>query len=184
MKILVKSSVLLIFIAGIACNAQESYKIQGKKLTLSNGKITRSVVISNDSVFSNGLFLQGRTANYLRGRSPEFQFLLNDKKITSYTSWEKRNIEPVSDKKGGKGAIIRLKGKGSAEGIDLAVTYLMYPDLPLIRKKISFRNESVSDMKLEAIDIEALNLNIDYVSAWVYNNYARMKHLTIHRQLG
>jgi alpha-galactosidase len=177
MKIFGKTTVLFMIMAGIACQAQESYKIQGKKLLLSNGKITRSVVISNDSIFSDGLALQGRTANYFRGRSPEFQFLLNDKKITSYSSWEKRSIESASDNNGGKGAILRLKGKGQAEGIELSVTYLMYPDIPLIRKKISFRNGSDTDMKLEAIDIEAFNLNFDYVSAWIYNNYARMKHI-------
>jgi alpha-galactosidase len=177
MKILSTPVVLLLLMAGIVCQAQEAFKVQGNKLVLSNGKITRSVVVSNDSIFSDGLFLSGRKTNYLRGRSTEFQFFLNDKKITSYTSWEKRNIEPVSDKNGGKGAILRCKGKGPAEGIELVVTYLMYPDIPLIRKKISFRNESGSDMKLEAIDIEALNLNIDYVSAWVYHNYARMKHI-------
>ena len=176
-KHLLKSAIVFSILIQVNCLAQEAYQFDGQKLLLSNGEITRSIRVRNDSISSVGLFLKGFEMNYLRGVSPEFQFLLNNKKLSSFSGWNTVSCEPFSDGLQGKGAVLRLRGNGPAEGMEVSVSYLMYPNLPLVRKRLSFTNKSAADMKLEAVDIENLSLNIDYVSTWVYHNYARMKHI-------
>ena len=159
------------------CFSQSSFDFSGNRLTIDNGSIKRSVSFSHDSVITESLFLSGSGRNFLRDKSPEFQFQLNGRTINGYSGWKVISCKPFSDNYDGNGAILKLTGAGPAEGIELDVKYLSYPGLPLIRKWISFTNRSSADMKLESLDIESLFLNIDYVSAWIYNNYARMKQL-------
>jgi alpha-galactosidase len=172
-------TVTILFISGTAidCYSQDNYQLKDNRLKIGNGLIERTIRCSNDSVISEGLFLSGRERNYLQARSPEFQFLINDKKLNGYSGWNITGCSPFSDNLNGTGVTMKLKGTGPAEGVELTVSYITYPGLPLIRKWISFINASSSDMKLEAVDVESLSLNLDYVSTWVYHNYARMKHL-------
>ena len=56
---------------------------------------------------------------------------------------------------------------------------MLYPDLPVIRKKISFLNTGKQDIKLEALDIEDLQFGQTAVGieCWVMHDYARQKSL-------
>ncbi len=134
--------------------SQTLYKFSNNCLTIDNGFISRIVNFSNDSVVSGGLYLKGIERNYLQPRSAEFQLILNDEKISGYTGWKIVSCYPESDGHNGNGAVLKLTGKGIAEGIEISISYLTYPGLPLIRKWITFRNNSSSVMKLEAVDIE------------------------------
>lgn len=173
--------IILLFIAIFSLipdsKTQSIFQFTGKELIIDNGSIKRIITCSNDSIVSEGLFLKGNERNYLSGKSPEFKFLMNGRQITGSTGWKVMSCKSLTDVNGGSGAILALSGKGSAEGIDIELTYFSYPDLPVIRKKLTFVNRSTADIKLEAVDVESLNLNLDYVSTWVYHNYARMKHL-------
>jgi hypothetical protein len=85
-KHLLKSAIVFSILIQVNCLAQEAYQFDGQKLLLSNGEITRSIRVRNDSISSVGLFLKGFEMNYLRGVSPEFQFLLNNKKLSSFSN--------------------------------------------------------------------------------------------------
>ena len=124
------------------CHAQTDWKFDGKTLELSNRKLHRVIHLAGDSVISEGLFLAGRSENYLRGKSPEFQFLLNEKTVNGWTGWKTVSCEPLSDEHQGTGAAWKVKGLGPAEGLELTVSYLLYPDLPLVRKWLTFSNKS------------------------------------------
>ena len=156
---------------------QEIFTFTGNRLTLENGFVRRVINITNDTIVSGGIFLKGRDRNYLRNGSPEFGFRINGVEINGLSGWKVITCEPDADLKGGKGAVLTLEGIGPAHGIELKVSYLCYPGLPLVRKKITFINKSSDDISLEAVNVEDLYLNLDYVSTWVYHNYARMKHL-------
>jgi alpha-galactosidase len=170
----------LIVIAFSACSglfAQTWFLFSGNKLTIDNNSIRRIISCSGDSISSELLGLSGSGRNFLRAGSPEFRFLINGITIDGFSGWAIGECRPASDAEGGKGASLSLTGKGPATGILLEISYLSYPGLPLIRKKLAFTNKSKEDMKLEAVDIENIMLDIDYVSTWVYHNYARMKQL-------
>jgi len=156
---------------------QGFYSFSDNLLTLDNGYIRRTLRVSNDSIISKGLFIQGNTRNYLQRNSPEFQFVLNGNPVNGYSGWKVVDCKPMQDLTGGKGTLLILNGKGPAAGIEIELSYLTYPGMPVIRKRMTFINRSSSDIKLEAVDIESLKLNLDYVSTWVYHNYARMKNL-------
>jgi alpha-galactosidase len=177
--ILMKTFLVLLMVIVLIpeSSPQVVYNFNGNNLIIDNGSVKRIINCSNDSVFSDGLFLEGRGKNYLRAGSPEFSFIMNDKSVNGYIGWKIISCEPITDANGGSGAVLKLKGYSIADGMEIELTYLSYPGLPVIRKRITFRNISSSDIKLEAIDVESINLNLDYVSTWVYHNYARMKHL-------
>ena len=175
MKII--TALLMLFVLIPDTLSQGVFRFNGQDLVIDNGSIRRIVHCENDSVFCDDLFIKGNERNYLRARSADFKFLLNNREINGYSGWEPVSCQPITDESGGKGAVLKLIGKGPAEGMAIELSYITYSTLPLVRKWIKFRNTSSSDSKLEAVDVENLLLNIDYVSTWVYHNYARMKHI-------
>ncbi len=170
-------SILLTVLFESVSFSQTAFKFSDDRLILDNGLIKRTIRFSNDSVISADLYLSGFDRNYLQRSSSEFQFMMNGVKVNGYSGWKLASCNPLSDGSGGKGAVLILNGKGPAVGVEIELSYLSYSGLPLIRKKIAFTNKTLSDLKLEAVDVENLSLDLDYVSTWVYHNYARMKHL-------
>jgi len=170
-------TLLLVIILLPHTYSQSVYEFDGKILKIDNGSLSRIISCSGDSIVTNGLFLSGNGMNFVRNSSPDFRFMVNDRIVTGYTGWKVISCNQYSDAYGGNGAVLKLMGIKMSEGVEIELTYLTYPGLPVIRKKITFINRSGSDIKLEAVDVENINLNTDYVSTWVYNNYARMKHL-------
>ncbi len=173
-KSLFVASVLLI---SFKLQSQEVFRFDGKTLELSNKIISRKIEFRNDSVLTAGLFLEGSAFNYIANGSSEFKFILDGKPVSSFSGWKVTGIDPLSDDFKGRGAVVNLKSAGLVKGLEISVSYMLYDDLPLVRKYVSFTNRSASDMKLEGVDNEALILNFDYVTTWVYHNYARMKHI-------
>lgn len=170
------SILLAIFFVQVS-NSQAGYTFTGKSLTIDNGFIIRKIYCSNDTVISERLCLSGNARNWLRENSSEFRFIMNGNEISGSSGWKSVSCRELTNRDEGSGALLKLTGKGPASGLELELSYLTYPGLPLIRKSIRFINTSSSDIKLEAVDVESLSLNIDYVSTWVYNNYSRMRHL-------
>ncbi len=161
----------------MTCFSQKSIDLVNNRLLIDNGSIKRSIKYQNDSIISEGLFIAGSTRNYLRTQSPDFRFLLNGSTVDGFSGWKVISSIPLSDSYNGDGTSLRLAGTGPASGIEIELKYLTYPGLPLIRKWMTFTNKTSSDMKLEALDVESLFLNINYITTWVYHNYARMKQL-------
>jgi alpha-galactosidase len=160
-----------------AISAQTWYKLSGNVLTLDNGSVIRGINYSGDSLATGLLRLESSDRNFVRSGSPEFSFFLDGARVDGFTGWKLSDWKSSTDASGGKGVTLVLDGKGTASALRLEITYLLYPGLPLVRKKLGFTNMSRADLKIEAVDIENLELNIDFVSTWVYHNYARMKQL-------
>jgi alpha-galactosidase len=163
----------------IVSYSQNFYSWDGKILTLDNGVIKREINYSGANPSSTGLYLKGQNKNFLaKTVSPEFQFLVNDKKISEYAGgWEIESCEPLCDSLQGKGAKLKIKQKNIPSGIRLEINYLLYPNLPIARKWITFFNCSDQEMKIEALDIEQFNISSYFVETWLYTNYARMKYI-------
>lgn len=60
------------------------------------------------------------------------------------------NFIAASDDHQGNGATINLKGTKELADIELAVTYLLYPGLPVIRKQITIVNKSGKEIMIES----------------------------------
>jgi alpha-galactosidase len=113
-----------------------------------------------------------------RGPNPEeFSFLLDGETVTGKSGWNIIDIKPVTEEKG-SGYCICMKGSQEINRhIQLQVTYMTYPGLPVIRKKIVFKNQGKSEIRLENIDIECLSIAWGNTHNLVFQNYGRFKHI-------
>lgn len=170
-------TILVILLAGSMIAAQESYKWDKDKLILDNGFIKRQLIIDRktNGIFTDQLYLNGFEKNFLSWKSPEFAFRINDKHYDSSKGWEFVSGTPASDNGQGNGLVVKLRGSGPVKNLEITITYMVYPNLPVIRKYIIFRNMGAVSYKLEALNIEQLSLSLRYVESWVYSSYARMK---------
>jgi len=145
-------------------------------IALNNGFISREIRFDNGAISSSGLYLNGSDRNYIR-ESKEFSFLVNDRYVNGSSGWELEDTEYIVDERSGSGTRITLSGTGDMEGLMVEISYLYYPDLPLLRKWLKITNGSELDMKIEAVNVEDLQTDFPQVRTVVYHNYARMKQL-------
>jgi alpha-galactosidase len=146
------------------------------RIELNNESIVRQLVYSDGKISSTGLFMAGSERNYIR-ESNEFSFLLNDRYVDGASGWELVGTEDIEDESSGTGTRIKLEGRGDLQGLRVELSYLYYPDLPLLRKWITIYNRSGQDMKIEALNVEDLQTDLSQIRTVVRHNYARMKHL-------
>ncbi|MFD2255244.1 glycoside hydrolase family 36 protein [Luteolibacter algae] len=142
-------------------------------LSLQNDVIQRQISLNKDgSLTTNSFRLLGKDREFV-SKSDEFSFLLNDMPITGMSGWEYVSHQPVKD-----GIQLNLKSKNNP-GLEIGITYLIYEESPIIRKKIEFFNRGNSELKIESLDIERLKFIGGGVGTdcWVMNDYARQKHL-------
>jgi alpha-galactosidase len=85
---------------------------------------------------------------------------LNHKLYTGANLWTLSEILPVTDTKQGKGAIIKLISADKLVGVGLQ--YLLYPNLPIIRKNITVKNLSDNTLTLESVDVKKLTVTPYY----------------------
>lgn len=122
----------------------------------------------------------GNVQEFRRWRGPdpeEFSFLLNGNKVTGKTGWE---VLDVQEKTEGKVKSQQITLRGTAEvnqDIQLTIKYLSYPELPIVRKKIDFKNIGSRELKIESLDVESLNIPWGNTHNVVYQNYGRYKHI-------
>ena len=160
--------------------SQNNYSWQSNKLILDNGAIKRSIEFNKEkqSIETKSIFHENNERNFVSsGVSKEFSFKINDISYTGQDKWKYIKHAAVGDNMQGKGVTVTLKGTGALNAIEVDISYILYPKLPVIRKYLTFRNNGSTELKLESLDIENLRLNWSFVHSWVYGNYARQKHL-------
>jgi len=172
---------LLFWCLCLAIQAQDPpyFTYSGSTLELNNGQLKRSLSLQGDSLSGWGLWLAGHEMNYL-GFSPEFSFLLEGQLVNGFSGWTLKGLEETSDGCGGRGVRLMMHGKdgsGLHARLELEITYLLYPDLPLVRKSIALLNRGDRDLKVEALNVEDLQSTLSNIHSVVLHNYARMKHL-------
>lgn len=150
-----------------------------QSLTLDNGVACRVIQFGTNQkgIFSNSFKLKDDDQEFLASASEEFSFNLDGKTLTGADNWKLVSISNALDENEGNGAEVilelpRLK-------LQIKITWLMYPKLPLIRKKILFTNLSENEMKLESLDIESVKFanSETGTECWVMHDYARQKSL-------
>ena len=163
-----------LFIVAFQSYGQSFFSQHNNIITLNNGVIKRELIIRNDSLICTSLSLRASSFNYIRN-SFDFSLLINDHSYNGFSGWKLTDVKPIQDSSGGNGMQIILQSKRDTTSLQITLNYILYPNLPIIRKWISIRNTSAADMKIEALNIEDINSTIDNVQAVVYHNYTRMK---------
>lgn len=157
-------------------SAQDFATWNDNKLVLDNGFLSREIVVENGHLTTRSLMLKNNDLNF-NNNSVEFSFLIDGNSYNGSSGWKLVSFQPATDKYQGKGATVKLEGTKELNGIKLEVTYLLYPDLPVMRKQITILNNSGKEIMLESFDVEKLLLGFNYIESVVYSNYGRQKHL-------
>jgi len=180
--------------------AQKSWN--GEQLVIQNEKIARIVVLSDGQFLTQSYRLKNYPFNFVsteneepvafnqqgienvqkfrryHGPNPEeFSFLVNGELVTGKTGWLFVNLnENESD--GTTIFEIQLKGNTTVNrDIELTISYVVYPNLPVIRKKIDIKNTGSGELKIESVDVESINIPWGNTYNIVYQNYSRYKHI-------
>jgi alpha-galactosidase len=149
------------------------------ELTLDNGIVQRVIRFETNQkgIVSNSLKLNGDDQEFLIPGSEEFSFDLDGKNLTGLDLWKLVSISATTDETQGDGALVVLELPTLK--LQIGITYLMYPNLPVIRKKISFTNTGTRELNLESLDVECLRFENSGTGteSWVMHDYARQKSL-------
>ncbi len=157
--------------------AQQFASWKDNKLILDNGIVKREIAIEENKIITNGLRLNGNDLNFDTRDSKEFSFLIDGKNYDGISGWRLVSFVSAKDSHHGNGATVNLEGIAELSHVSLAITYMLYPGLPVIRKQITVLNKSAKEIKLEELDVEKLKLDFSFVESVVYANYGRQKHL-------
>lgn len=171
----------------------------GRQLVLQNNQISRIIVFEEGKFNTlsyrlkdypfNFVSIMGEeprlsdewdkgTADWYRGADPEeFAFLANDQKINGSTGWNVLRVDEFSETDFNRYAVHLAGTSHLNRDLELVITYIIYSDIPIIRKKIDIRNKGKTDLKIESLDVESLTVPWGNIHNVIYHNYARNKHL-------
>ncbi len=177
MKKYLLSSLALTFLAGFVSAQFASWS--SSELILNNGVVQRIIQLpAQGEQFLTTTYkpVKGEF-RYFTTHHPDFQFELGGTIYSGESSWQLADIHQHSDSFEGEGATVILRSKdGNAE---VAIHFLMYPGLPLVRKNLSIKNIGETEVKLESVDVEKLSIPGYHQAtfSWIYSDYGRRKSL-------
>ncbi len=147
------------------------------ELTLNNGLVQRTIKLPGKA----GSFLTTAYKpvtgdfKYFQKTNPDFQFVVNDAVYTGSGNWKQTGIRSISDAKQGNGAAVTLQ---SGDGkVELTVNFLLYPNLPVIRKSLTVKNLTNEPVRLESVDVEKFIVTGYYATtfSWICHDYGRRR---------
>jgi alpha-galactosidase len=151
-----------------------------RELVLDNGFVRRviSFAESDRGLSTTSLKLIGDENEFVRSGSREFYLEVDGNSVHEGSKWEVTGCRAASCDLQGSGATLTLRGaEDKTAGLELELTYLLYPELPVIRKKLSVLNTGEKDIKVEAVDVENISLPWSDIHSWTLADYARQRRL-------
>jgi len=149
------------------------------ELTLNNGIVQR--IISLPSSEGNFLTTSYKPVvgefKYFQPSNTDFQFEANGISYSGKSDWILVDVKSISDSREGDGAAVTLQSKDKK--IEVTLKFLLYPNLPVVRKSLVVKNLVSSDVFLESVDVEKFNVT-GYESttfSWIYSDYGRRKSI-------
>ncbi len=151
-------------------------------LVLNNGLVERVIVLpsasTRDAHFVTTSYqpVTGKF-DFFRNENPDFSFQLDDIQYTGLSDWTLVRVQGLKDDFESDGAKVILRSKDAK--VELEINFLLYPELPVIRKSLTVKNLTDASVSLESVDIEKFLVTDYYPStfSWVYSDYGRRKSL-------
>jgi alpha-galactosidase len=151
---------IIIFCIGAARGSEVSVaRWSGNTLVLDNGAVLRKVVYDakKQTIRTTELKLPGEDFNFVGRASDEFSFEIDGKAYRGDSGWEVKTVAPMSGEREGQGAEVVLQSaRADSAKIEVKIVYLLYPKLPVIRKKLVLKNLADREVKVESLDVENL----------------------------
>lgn len=154
-------------------------KWTSSELVLNNGLVQRTIKLpASEGSFLTTLYkpVDGEYKYFTKTNS-DFQFELNGKTYTGSGDWRLITVQKITDDKQGDGAAVTLQSKDGQTEVTLR--YLLYPDLPVIRKNLVVKNLSNEPVRLESVDVEKLAVTNYYATtfSWICHDYGRRRSI-------
>jgi len=149
------------------------------ELILNNGVVERIISIPS----STGEFITTSYKpllgefDYFTNKNIDFQFEFGGKNYSGNTQWKLIKIEAIKDSLGGNGALVSLESFD--EKVLVAIKFLLYPELPLIRKSLFVTNLGEEVSALESVDVERFSVTgyLPTTFSWIYSDYGRRRSI-------
>ncbi len=109
--------------------------------------------------------------------NPDFQFEINGTIYAGSGDWKRVGIQRITDGKRGDGAAVTLQSQDGK--VALTVRFLLYPDLPVIRKNLLVKNLTTETVQLESVDVEKFSMTNYYATtfSWICHDYGRRRSI-------
>ncbi len=150
-----------------------------RELLLDNGLVRRTLQLPE----TNGNFIttfykpvKGEFRYFLT-ENTDFQFEVNGAVYSGMSNWQLKSIEKITDSLQGSGASVTL-ASGNKK-LELTLNYLLYPNLPVIRKSLVVKNLTGEAFALESVNVESFQV-LNYIPttfSWIYSDYGRRKSI-------
>lgn len=147
------------------------------ELRLDNGVIER-VVALGPAIGTTSFRLKGDERDFVREGSREIALTIHGRRHDGSSGFR---VAGVTRQDGGDGSTVhrvRLVGDGRrTPRVEIEIEYILYPDLPVVRKRLSVKNLGKRRLRLEAVDVEDLAAAWTDVHSWTFSDYARQRQL-------
>ncbi len=149
------------------------------ELRLNNGIVERNIKLptgKGNFITTSYKPVQG-DFDYFTATCSDFQFEINNQVYSGKSNWILKDVVKCSDSAHGDGASVTLTDEN--KGTELTIQFLLYPGLPVIRKKLLIRNLSPETIKLESVDVEKFDVNEYWPTtfSWVCHDYGRRRSI-------
>jgi alpha-galactosidase len=178
----VKNLLNVLFICVLTTNVASAApfaKWTKTELTLDNGIVKREIKLPAEKgnfITTSYKPVSGEYLYFLPENS-DFQFEINGTVYSGKSYWSLKNIKRYTDDLQGDGSAVTLQSED--KNIELTLRFLLYPDLPVIRKSLVIKNLGGSEVSLESVDVEKFNV-INYqpsTFSWIFSDYGRRKSI-------
>ncbi|WP_332367593.1 hypothetical protein [Spirosoma telluris] len=165
--------------ASVQAQQQPFARWTSSELVLNNGVVERTIKLpALDGHFLTTAYKPvGGEFKYFQKSNPDFQFEINEAIYSGSGEWKLVKTEKITDAKQGDGAAVTLQSKDGK--VELTVNFLLYPDLPVIRKSLTVKNLTNESVRLESVDVEKFvvtNYNATTFS-WICHDYGRRRSI-------
>ncbi len=149
------------------------------ELTLDNGLVKRTIKLPSPT----GSFLtksyQPVTGEfkYFLPANTDFQFEINGAIFSGKSEWSLSAVTAISDARGGDGAAVTLLSANKR--VEVTVKYLLYPNLPVVRKNLVVKNLDDAEVSLESMDVERFQVTAynSTTFSWICGDYGRRRSI-------
>ena len=177
-----KTTFVLLLVQLIAINhamAQSFAKWTKTELLLNNGIVQRTIKLPSETGNLVTTLYKPVVGDfsYFRPTNTDFQFEVNGTIYSGKGNWRLVEIKTIKDNHEGEGAAITLES--SDKKVGLTLNYLMYPNLPVVRKSLLIKNLTSKEFNLESVDVEKFNVTGYYATtfSWICSDYGRRRSI-------
>lgn len=178
MKRLINITLICVLIVHIT-SAAPFAKWTKTELKLDNGVVTRVFKLPAEKGNFITTWYKPVTGefNYFLPENADFQFEVNGTVYSGKTTWNLMDVKSITDAHQGDGAAVTLQSEDKK--IELTLKFLLYPNLPVVRKSLLVKNISSSEISLESVDVERFSTAGYFGStfSWIYTDYGRRKKI-------